>query len=189
MEASILSATHTLLHDRSAADVTISDVMDVVGLSRTAFYRYFPDVITVLVRLLDEVQSEFIGSWLEAPLDADFQQVLVADARANIARFQVHGAILQACLDARSGAPELHAAWISVVNRIIERAGLRITQLNAAGVSKVQHPMETARALVLMTINYAMEGLQRLSGDESEILGDTLGDVWFRAIFCLPVAA
>ncbi len=184
IEATILAATHQLLEDRAAADVTISDLMEVVGLSRTAFYRYFPDVNSVLVRLLHEVESEFIGTWLEAPYDADFQQVLAHDAGDNLERFQVHWSIIQACLDARTTAPALHEAWVELVDRIVDRAAARIEDLNGAGVTKVAHPAETARALVTFTVHYAMESLKRVEPDASSVVAETMGDVWYRTIFC-----
>ncbi len=184
IEATILAATHSLLEDRAASEVTISDLMGLVGLSRTAFYRYFPDVNSVLVRLLHEVQSEFIGTWLEAPYDADFKEVLAKDARSNMDRFQVHWSIIQACLDARTTAPDLYAAWVEVTDRIAERAGVRIAELNREGLSDVAHPMEMSRALVTFTIHYAMEGIQRLEREQLTSVADTLGDVWNRTIFC-----
>jgi AcrR family transcriptional regulator len=184
IESTILAATHTLLEDRSASEVTISDLMERVGLSRTAFYRYFPDVNSVLIRLLHEVQSEFIGTWLESPHDADFQQVLRGDSLGNVERFRIHRSIIQACLDARTSAPELHTAWVDVVDRVVERAGLRISDLNRAGVTDVTYPMEMARALMTFTVHYVMESLQRIDREQLSMVAETMGDVWYRTIFC-----
>jgi AcrR family transcriptional regulator len=183
VEQAILAATHDLLEDRTASEVTIADIMDAVGLSRTAFYRYFPDVNSVLVRLLRHVQSEFVGTWLEAPDDADFTEVLRADATANVERFARNGAILRACLDARTTAPELYAAWLQVVEDVVHRAATRIEGLNRRGVTQVQSPIETARALVTFTIYYVSEGLPRVAPGDRAALRDTLAAVWFRTIF------
>jgi TetR/AcrR family transcriptional regulator, ethionamide resistance regulator len=183
VERAILAATHGLLADRAAAEVTIADIMDVVGLSRTAFYRYFPDVNSVLVRLLREVQAEFVGTWLEAPDDADFTEVLRADSEDNVERFIAHGAIIGACLDARTTAPELYVAWLGVVEETVARAAVRIEGLNRRGVTQVRTPAETARALITFTIYYVTEGLARVTEPDHAALVETLSAVWFRTIF------
>ena len=184
VEQAILAATQGLLQDRPASEVTIADIMDAVGLSRTAFYRYFPDVNAVLVRLLQEVRSRFVTYWLEAPDDADFTAVLDSDARASLIQFEAHAAIIRACLDARTSAPELYVAWLQNVEEIVHQAALRIEDLNAHGVTKVERPDETARALVTFTIYYAVEGLARVQDDEGRrALAETLMSVWYRTLF------
>jgi AcrR family transcriptional regulator len=184
VEAAILEATHRLLQDRAASEVTIADIMDAVGLSRTAFYRYFPDVNSVLVRLLREVRQQFVVDWLESPDDADFVEVLDADAHASLVQFEEHAAIIRACLDARTGAPELYVAWLQNVEEVVDQNATRIEDLNRRGVTKVACPRETARALVTFTIYYATEGLARVVDAEGRrAIADTLMAVWYRTIF------
>lgn len=183
VEHAILQATHGLLQDRSASEVTIADIMDAVGLSRTAFYRYFPDVNTVLVRLLNEVKAKFAVDWIESPDDANFTEVIDADARSAVAQFEEHAAIMRACLDARTTSPELYAAWLQNVEESVQRTATRIEDLNRRGVTKVSSPEETARALCTLTIYYATEGLARVEGKGREVIADTLMAVWYRTIF------
>ena len=183
VEFSILEATHRLLQDRGAAEVTIADIMDAVGLSRTAFYRYFPDVNSVLVRLLREVRQQFVVDWLESPDDADFLKVLDADAQSILVQFEEHSAIIRACLDARTSSPELYVAWLRIVEEVVAQVAARIEDLNRHGVTKVGYPQETARALVTFTIYYATEGLARVEREGRGALADTLMAVWYRTIF------
>lgn len=183
VEQTILAATRKLLEDRPAPEVTIADVMEAVGLSRTAFYRYFPDVNAVLVRLLREAQAEFVGTWLEAPDTADFAQVLHNDARDNVARFVANEAMIRACLDARTSMPELHREWLIVVDEVVDHAAQRMSELNRRGITQVRSPRETAQALVTFTIHYVTEGLARVSPDGVDALVDTLAAIWYRAIF------
>ena len=184
VEQSILQATHGLLQDRSASEVTIADIMDAVGLSRTAFYRYFPDVNAVLVRLLNEVKAKFASDWFESPDDANFTEVLDADARSSVEQFEEHAAIMRACLDARTSSPELYDAWLQNVEESVQRTAARIEGLNRRGVTNVRSPEETARALCTLTIYYATEGIARVKGGEGrEVIADTLMAVWYRTIF------
>jgi len=183
VEHAILGATHDLLQDRTASEVTIADIMDAVGLSRTAFYRYFPDVNSVLVRLLREVREKFVVDWIDSPDDADFVKVLDVDARASLVQFEEHAAIIRACLDARTSAPELYVAWLQIFEEVVVQVATRIDDLNRRGVTKVGCPEETARALVTFTIYYVTEGLARVDGQGRQALADTLMAVWYRTIF------
>lgn len=183
VERAILAATHALLHDRSAAEVTIADIMDAVGLSRTAFYRYFPDVNSVLVRLLREVQAEFVSSWRDDEVDADFEKGLMEDWQTNVARFEEHAPIIRACLEGRTSAPELYAAWLQVVEEVVTRTAGRIEDLSRRDVIHVRNPIETARALVTFTIYYVTEGLVRVDDEGRAALADTLMEVWYRTLF------
>ena len=57
-EQAILDATEGLLERTSFRDLTVEDVMDVAGLGRTAFYRYFPDLESVVLRHMDGIAEE-----------------------------------------------------------------------------------------------------------------------------------
>ena len=58
-----------------------------------------------------------------------------------------------------------------------------LEELNRRGVTHVRSPHETAQALVTFTIHYVTEGLARVSPDGVDALVDTLGVIWYRAIF------
>ena len=59
MEKAILDATAILLNSRPFRDLTVEDVMTAAGLGRTAFYRYFPDLESLVVRLMGRLVEEF----------------------------------------------------------------------------------------------------------------------------------
>ncbi len=68
-EQAILDATQALLEERSFHDVNVEDIMARAGLGRTAFYRYFPDLESVVSRLMGTLVEELRGAsqtWLAA---------------------------------------------------------------------------------------------------------------------------
>ncbi len=91
----ILDAARTELRTTAFRDLSVEQLMKATGLTRTAFYRYFPDREAVLVELLEEILSvlaegrEADGEgieegWLEelGSLLADNREVLKAIADA-----------------------------------------------------------------------------------------------------------
>jgi AcrR family transcriptional regulator len=67
-ERTILDATEALLTDREFRDLTVEDVMASTGLTRTSFYRYFPDLEAVLLRWLSDLGDDLrrtADSWLQ----------------------------------------------------------------------------------------------------------------------------
>ncbi|GAB2979119.1 TetR/AcrR family transcriptional regulator [Nocardioides montaniterrae] len=58
-ERRILEATRDLLADRSVNELTIDAIAKAAGVSRTAFYFYFPTKQAVVAALLDELWEEF----------------------------------------------------------------------------------------------------------------------------------
>jgi len=58
-EAQILAATRELLTDRGVNDLTIDAIAKAAGVSRTAFYFYFPTKQAVVAALLDGLWEQF----------------------------------------------------------------------------------------------------------------------------------
>ncbi|HWU21755.1 MAG TPA: TetR/AcrR family transcriptional regulator [Nocardioides sp.] len=58
-EHAILEATRTLLADRTVNDLTIDAIAKAAGVSRTAFYFYFPTKHAVVAALLDGLWEQF----------------------------------------------------------------------------------------------------------------------------------
>lgn len=61
-EAQILEATRALLAERSAADLTVDAIAKAAGVTRTAFYFYFPTKHAVVAALLAELWDDFGAS-------------------------------------------------------------------------------------------------------------------------------
>ncbi len=185
-EQSILDATEALLQERAYRDLTIEDVMATAGLTRTAFYRYFLDLESVLLRLVEDIGDELVtatGPWITAdPTEA--RRALV-DAGRNLARiYLTHGRLLAAFADAAAVSPDVDVAWRRVIDGFIADNTHRLTELRSRGLSDVERPEEAARALVWMTERYLLETYGRTSEDRAvDDVAQTLADIWHRSVF------
>jgi TetR/AcrR family transcriptional regulator, ethionamide resistance regulator len=184
-ERAILDATESLLHDRAYRDLAIEDVMATAGLTRTAFYRYFPDLESVLLRLVEDIGAELLAAtmrWIEAdPLEG---RVALVEAGRGLAEvYRTHGGLLAGFADAAAFSPDVDSAWRGILGGFVDDNIKRFDELRSRGLSAIDHPDETARALVWMTERYLLETYGRGSTRPIDVAAETLADIWHRVVF------
>jgi AcrR family transcriptional regulator len=186
VEHQIMQAVADLLTQRPFHEITVDDVMRSTGLTRTAFYRYFPDLETVLVRLVAQLRAEIRqerGSrFTDAPLDADLYEVGRRGFATVAAAFRERGPLLRAVTNVNAVALEAHQAWVEIQDELIDEVAARIRELKEARLSAVTNSAITARALVLMVVNVLLE----LDTDDAEVWDAavaSLTEIAARAIF------
>ena len=186
-EQRILDATETLLKERSFSDLTIEDVMASTGLTRTAFYRYFPDLESLLEQLLREVVAEIhYAEWVEAADDSDFLSLFIERAKELDGLYQRRGHVIRAVLDAAAASMDIRAVWTATLGAFAERTGTRIRQLNSRDVTRVARPEATGWALTLMSVHFLDEVHRDGSTVPSEGVPEALGEIFYRAVFAFP---
>ena len=184
IEQAILGATEVLLEDRAFRDLTVEDVMGRAGMTRTAFYRYFPDLQAVLLRQLLQVRDELGAAadlWLAG--DADPTAGLLVASTALAVLFEDHGRLLLALADAAAGSPDVEVAWHATVQSFVEPVHRRIVELQRRGLAQVADAGQTAAALVWMTERYLLESFGRSRSVAVDVAADTLATIWRRALF------
>jgi AcrR family transcriptional regulator len=183
VEAAIFLAVETLLEDRAFRDLTVEDVMTAAGMGRTAFYRYFPDLESVLLRRLAQVDVELEEAsdrWLHP--DSEPESGLADAALALAEVFKVHAPLLVALADAAASG-ELDQAWRATVEGFVGPAIERIEQLCERGRCALERPDQTARALVWMTERYLLESYREDRGFDPGLAAQTLAQIWHRTLF------
>ena len=161
------------------------------GLGRTAFYRYFPDLETVLLRRLAQIEVELgdaTDRWLEPAPDVEPQDGLADASLALAVVYRRHAALLRAFGEAAAVGAEVEAAWRSLLGGFITLAEERIEALARAGRVPIERPDEVARALVLMTERYLLETYGRGSDVPTEVAATTVAQIWRRTLFCAPAS-
>ena len=131
--------------------------MEVAGLGRTAFYRYFPDLESVLLRHMTGIADVLHAAsrdWLAAE-DPDAQLV---DSGLRIAGvYRDHGRVLQAFSEAAGAGPDVPAAWRAVLDSLIDPGVAHLDELIAHGRADCAHPRETIRALSVLIDRYLLD--------------------------------
>ena len=175
----LVEAAEALLADRAFADVTVEDVMASAGLTRTAFYRYFPDLEALLIDSVREVVAEVrtaAAKWLEA---SGGPNEGLRDAAIGLAEvWQRHGRLLLAVNEAAVAGERVRAAWHNAIDGFVQPVTSRIEALSGG---RAAHAPETARALVWMNERYLLETYGRGRGIPVDVAADVLADIW-RAV-------
>lgn len=186
-EQAILDATEALLADRAFRDLSIEEVMARAGLTRTAFYRYFPDLEAVLIRKLLAIRGELgeaADLWLR--VDADPRAGLLPAATGLAQIFRRHGRLLLALADASAGSPDIEEAWHAAIQSFVAPVRERIESLCRDGLCVLDNPAQTAVALVWMNERYLLETFGRGQGVSISVAARTVASIWHRTLFAGP---
>jgi TetR/AcrR family transcriptional regulator, ethionamide resistance regulator len=184
-ERKILDATEALLALREFRDLTVEDVMASTGLTRTSFYRYFPDLEAVLLRWLADLGDELrstADSWLQDPTTG------IETGIEFVTLYRDHGRLLLAFEQASGAGSEIDAAWRSVIQTFTDNYTAFIAELCRTGLSTVDRPEETARALVGMTERYLLDTYGRGPAVDVDVAAATLAEIWQRTLFSSSIA-
>lgn len=180
----LLATMEELLADRSFRDLTVADVMAEADLPRTAFYRAFPDLDAILLLGVDRVSDELAAAaalWLTDATDPVGS--LQPSASALIDVYERNGRLLLAFAEAAATAPTVEAAWQAALGGFVDLAAGRIEELVAQGCVDLDHPRETAAALIWMTERFLHETYGRGTGLPRATGADVLELVWRRTLF------
>ena len=181
-ERAILDATESLLETRPFRDLTVEDVMEVAGLGRTAFYRYFPDLESVVLRHMAGIADElFVASedWLAAE---DPEAQLVDSGLRIAAVYRDHGRVMQAFSDAAGAGRDVHQAWRAVLDSLIEPGVEHLDVLIAQGRAECERPAETIRALSVLIDRYLLDIYGRSSAVDIAEPVAVLSEIWRRSL-------
>jgi len=179
----ILDALVELLEDRPIREIGVEDVMARTGLGRTAFYRYFPDLESVLLLHIERISGE-----LHAPSDrwlsSSDPNALVGDAALRMAQvYADSGRLIRAFSHSAGGGEDVEAAWAAVIDSFVVPAAARVELLIDAGLADVAHAAETVRALVVLIDRYLTDtyGAAR-DTVQVEVAAEVLESVWRRSL-------
>lgn len=183
----ILAAGRELLLELGVAGLSVSAVMERAQISRTVFYRRFPDVGEVVAELLREVCDELAvrsGEWFVDPTAVGSRAVVVPNSIGFATALQPHAALLCAISDAASADPRLRALWWSeLLQPRVDATAAAIRRDQRAGAVRSDLDADaTAFALTLMGERVALELLGRRGGTPEEF-ARMIGPIWEATLF------
>lgn len=189
-ERIILAAARALLRERPFREMTVERVMERTGLSRPSFYVYFGDRYELVTRLLEGVGGLLYAldlPWTSGDTrggPAEAAAMLREVIRRRVTAFDEYGPVVRAISDAARYDARIEEVYRrGLLQRTIQSVSDRISRDVAAGHSpKDLVPMETARALVLMTERYLLDAPADPTEDGEAKLR-TLEEVWVRTLY------
>ncbi len=186
--AEILEAAEGLLRDHDWALISVDQLMERTGMTRSSFYHYFKSVDEVAVALFARVEGEIrsaVDDWLERGVGEGDPEETAVDALTRM--FDVwaeHIALMRAMEHAAGRSGAAYEQWREqVVEGYVAQTTAFIEREVAAGRSDVPDPPTLARALILMNVSAATDQALRRERFSAERLGRAIGRVWARAIY------
>jgi TetR/AcrR family transcriptional regulator, ethionamide resistance regulator len=166
---SILEVARLELQTKPFRELSVDDLMSATGLSRTAFYRYFPDREAVLLDLLEEV----LGSMAETR-DAELphSQVARPSPMAGLTQLVAENrAVLKAIADAAPGDEDVERAYREFMHSYwIEDLTDRIVEAQGRGMATDLNPELAGQALAWMAERMVTQSLDNDPGEVVETI-------------------
>src|SRR5918997_4555822 len=194
-ERAILAAARAFLEEHPFREMKVEDVMARTGLSRPAFYAYFEDRYELVTRLLEGFGGLLFAvdrRWLAGnPASGrDASAATLAEAlRLGAETFERYGPVLRAISDAAGYDGRVEEVYrFGLISRLTSSVAARIARDVEAGISPASLvPEQAARALVLMTERYLIDGFGAPSGRPSPeralTVVATLQTVWVQTLY------
>jgi TetR/AcrR family transcriptional regulator, ethionamide resistance regulator len=150
-EAAILAATERLLQERALHELSVADIIDAAGISRTSFYAYFPSKMAVIATGLRQVMDQVMVA--VEPLHADKGANPEAAVRVSLQRWvsvcKRHGALLRAVSEQWPHDDELRELWSGMLDTMAAGTARVIGDARGAGVAPPGAPARSLAACLM----------------------------------------
>jgi AcrR family transcriptional regulator len=184
----LLSALNQLLSTRSLVEIGIADIARAAGVTRSAFYFYFPTKAAAVAALLEdfyEEMQEAAVDWYEGSAGTPLER-LRTGFEASIELWRARSALLVAMLDAVGTGSEVRVIWDSWIKGFVDRIADRITEERKAGLVRGS---ADPRALATVLMGAALHTMERdvraiAAGEPpNDALATALVEAWHRTIY------
>ena len=185
--ARMLTALHRLLESQPFSEISIVEVTRAAGVTRQAFYFYFPNKAAAVGELLSQTYEGIfrLAPWFDRR-DGDSLSQLRDGMDTAVRRWREHAGLMAGVLDAAGADPEVRALWQGWIEEFTARAAGRITDDRAAGVAPGGGEAGTlARVLVGATFQAMEQDVRDLRAgvDPPPDVAAALFEVWRRAAY------
>jgi AcrR family transcriptional regulator len=167
-ETAILEATERLLRERPFAELSVSDILEAAGVSRTSFYAHFASRTAVLTACLRRVVGELavaVDPFLSAAETEPAEAIRVSLERWVAVAAQ-HGPLLRTASEEWPHDEQLRELWFAVMAAFSAGTAAVIERARASGAAV---PGADAEALATCL----MWGCERVL--HVSLVGDALG--------------
>jgi AcrR family transcriptional regulator len=183
VQAAVRAALVELLGERPFKDVTVDELARRAGLSRTAFYFYYPDKNEVLKGAAEAVAAEVYAEadrWWhgEGPPEQLVREAL--DGIADV--YRAHADMLRAAVEATTYDDGFRTFYEALIRRFVTATADHLRRESAAGRLRSLDPDPIAEALVWMAerCNHA---LLLLEGRPQAEVVESLTSIWVHALY------
>lgn len=188
VKAALRAAAIELLEHAPYAELSVDEIARTAGISRSAFYFYFPDKQALLVALTEEVSDALYREadrWWQS--DSGEPEALIRQALAGVANVYCENSLLlRTVTEVSTYDADVRQFWRSVVERFVGQTAQHLRNEQAIGRARLCDPDRTAEALVWMTERWSY--IYLTSGERTpQQLVDALVPVWVAALYPVGV--
>ena len=182
-----MQTAERLLAQRSLAEISVDDLAQGAGLSRSAFYFYFPSKDAVVLTLIDRMveQAAAVRDDALAKLTGDPASAWREGIEGFFATFGAHRPVIRAVTDLSTTNAEARALWSQVMDGWVEFVTERIEaerDRGAAGGELAARDLATALVQMNERVLHAIFVEEAPAVRESHVI-DTLTHIWLSAIY------
>ncbi|MDE3069395.1 MAG: TetR/AcrR family transcriptional regulator [Acidobacteriota bacterium] len=186
-EQAIMRTAELLLERCSLKEISVDDLARGAGISRPAFYFYFPSKDAVVLTLVDRLVEEATNAKEEA-LDQGIDDPVAAWRRSIKIFYEMldaHRAVIRAVVELSATNAEARELRCQLTEGWVGRATSRIEAERRRGAAKRGLPArELATALVQMNerVMLAVFAEEKPAVSAGKLV-DVLGEIWLSAIY------
>jgi AcrR family transcriptional regulator len=180
----ILEAALDFLWTHPFRDLTVRKLMTDVGLSRSAFYKYFDDVYDLIEHLLRGFELDVFretSAWFEGV--GDPREMLRSSLINLVGIAYARGPILRAVSDAAISDERLERTWQQTLARFDEAIAARIEQQQQEGVVPDFKALPVAMALNRMDVAMIVSAFGRRPRRPPEPVIEALFRIWNSTLY------
>ncbi|MGH2891975.1 MAG: TetR/AcrR family transcriptional regulator [Solirubrobacteraceae bacterium] len=119
-QTAILDATEQLLRERPLHQLSVADIIDAAGVSRTSFYAYFASKTAVIAECLREVMDEVMVAVrpFHSQSGSDAEAAIQVSLRQWVEVCRTHGALLRTVSEEWPHDAEIRKLWFETLETV-----------------------------------------------------------------------
>jgi AcrR family transcriptional regulator len=131
----ILEATERLLRERPLSQLSVGDIIEAAGVSRTSFYAYFTSKTAVIAEALREVMDQVMVAVrpFHAQSDGDAEAAIRVSLRQWVEVCKTHGALLRTVSEEWPHDIEIRALWFETLETVTAGTARVVRSARASG--------------------------------------------------------
>ena len=183
VQADVRTGLLDLLAERPFKDVTIDELARRAGLSRTAFYFYYPDKNEVLKEAAEAAAAEIYAEADRWWHGSGAPEQLIREALEGIANVYCdHGDMLRAALEVTTYDAEFRDFYWSLIRRFVDATAEHLKREMDAGRARRLDAEPVAESLVWMAERCAY-AFFLMEGRPLEEAIKPLTSIWVHAVY------
>lgn len=180
----ILDAADRLLRERPYRELSVDRVMAQTGLTRTAFYRHFDDVPSLVLRLLQDTGQELyqVAERWRIHAETDLPRAIDAGLEGIVEFMAVHGRLIRAVVEAAATDELLEHGYRRFRDALEGLIADGLESLAQSGRLQVPDIRGMAKALNLMNESFLLDQFGQAPLGDPNVVLDTLRVIWLRVL-------